>query len=337
SGLDSVTLTTLIKYHIRQNDLRSAQHVLQAMVEAGMVPDSRAYVLLLSGSIRKKDISAGLQTLRVMRTHSGLYPDAKAWKGLLRCAMELEKSVPTEQQQASRPSAFNGGFQATDGGIPNKDLLQRRPHESPVLMVLHELATVMDEIGRARYSPIYSTGMGDEGRKQYLLGILTSSWLSLPSKEKEEQSSKVLNAKVKGKNSLLRRLLDHFLQPILSETDSEGAISSSLSSSSSLPRWTETKEDVLERCQQAIRLVQLVESSGIELGPSWKWDVIVSRVQRLTGQDAAGIVKELSRFTGEAVAVGGAAESEDGRNGSRAEARAGTKRSKIQPRKEKEA
>jgi pentatricopeptide repeat protein len=329
--------TTLIKYHIRQNDLRSAQHVLQVMVEAGVVPDSRAYILLLSGSIRKKDISAGLETLRAMRTHSGLYPDAKAWKGLLRCAMELEKSVPTEHQQSSSPSAFNGGFQATNSSVFDKSLLQRRPRESPVAMVLHELTIVMDELGRAQYSPILSTEMRDEGRKQYLSGILTSAWLSLPSKEADDQSSKALNAQFKGKNSLLRRLLDHFLQPVISETGPEGAISSSLSSLSSLPRASETKEDVLKRCQQAIHLVQLVESSGIELGPEWKWDVVVSRIRRLTGQDAAEIVKELSRFAGEAAVVGGAAELEDGVERSKAKAKARAKRSKSRPRKEREA
>ncbi|KAF9911663.1 hypothetical protein EC991_002781 [Linnemannia zychae] len=336
SGLDSVTLTTLIKYHIRQNDLRSAQHVLQAMVEAGMVPDSRAYVLLLSGSIRNKDIPAGLETLRAMRTHSGLYPDAKAWKGLLRCAMELEKPVSTEQKQVNHPSVFNGGFQVTDGGISNKNLLQSQSRESPVSMVLNELNTVMGEIGRARYSPIHSTNTRDEDMKQYLSGILTSSWLSLPSKEKEEQIPKSWNVEVKGKNSLLRRLLDHFLQPVLPKSDSEGATLSSSSSSSSLSRWRETKEEVLERCQHAIQLVQLVESSGIDLGPEWKRDVVVSRVQRLTGRDAAGIVKELSRFAGEVAVVGDTVKTEDSRSGPKAKVRAGTKRSDSQSHKGKE-
>ncbi|KAG0278026.1 hypothetical protein BGZ95_004864 [Linnemannia exigua] len=335
SGLDSVTLTTLIKYHIRQNDLRSAQHVLQAMVDAGMVPDSRAYVLLLSGSIRKRDITAGLETLRAMRTQSGLYPDAKAWKGLLRCAMELEKPSQADQQQHLHPSAFNGGFQALEGRIPIKDPPQCRSRETHVALVLQELATVIDELGRVRYSPIHSTNAAgaDETRKRYLLGILTSSWLSLPSSGVEEQSPRMLNTEVKGKNSLLRRLLDHFLQPAFSETvGSAGALSLS-SSSSSLLQWTETKEDVLERCQQAIWLVRLVESSGIELGPKWKWDVVVRRIQKLTGQDSAVIVKELSRYAD----VDGAVELEDGRSGSGAKARTGTRSSKSQPRKGKEA
>ncbi|KAG0375037.1 hypothetical protein BGX24_009612 [Mortierella sp. AD032] len=262
SGLDSVTLTTLIKYHIRQNDLRSAQHVLQAMVDAGMVPDSRAYVLLLSGSIRKGDITAGLETLRAMRTQSGLYPDAKAWKGLL--------------------------------------------------------------------SPIHSTNVAgvDEARKQYLSGILTSSWLSLPSKEAEEKSPGMLNTEVKGKNGLLRRLLDHFLRPAHSEL----AGSADTISLSSLPQLTETKEDVFERCQQAIWLVRLVESAGIALGPEWKWDVVVRRIQRLTGQDTAVIVKKLSKSAD----VDGAVESEYGLSTSGAKAGTEIRRSKRWSRKGKE-
>ncbi|KAF8940257.1 hypothetical protein BGZ47_007814 [Haplosporangium gracile] len=298
SGLDSVTLTTLIKYHIRRNDLRSAQHVVQAMVEAGMVPDSRAYVLLLSGSIRKEDIPAGLETLRAMRTHSGLYPDAKAWKGLLRCAMELEKSSQSDQQLISRPSAFDGGFQELDGGN-FKDIQRHQSREGPVSLILQELITVMDEMERAQYSPIHWSDMAKSGdaRKQYLSSILTSTWISSSSKEEEEEGdaegSKVLNADIKGKNSLLKRLLDHYLQPATLE--STFSCASLSSSSSSLPRHVETKEDILERCQQAIRLVRLVESCGIELGPQWKWDVVVRRVRELTGQDASAIAKELSR------------------------------------------
>ncbi|KAH7047051.1 hypothetical protein BKA57DRAFT_60744 [Linnemannia elongata] len=303
SGLDSVTLTTLIKYHIRQNDLRSAQHVVKAMVEAGMVPDSRAYVLLLSGSIRKGDIPAGLETLRAMRTQSGLYPDAKAWKGLLRCAMELEKPLQSDPQLISRPSAFDGGFQGPDGGN-SKDLQHRRPRESHLSLVLQELATVMDEMERTRYSPIRSSDMtgSDDARKQYLSGILTSAWISSPRKDEEEErddeSSRVLSADVKGKNSLLRRLLDHYLQPAVVESGSSSIL---LSSSSSLPRYSETEEDILERCQHAIRLVRMVESCGIELGPQWKWDVVVRRVRELTGRDASAIAKELTRSTKEMV------------------------------------
>ncbi|KAK3822509.1 MAG: hypothetical protein JOS17DRAFT_777284 [Linnemannia elongata] len=299
SGLDSVTLTTLIKYHIRQNDLRSAQHVVQAMVEAGMVPDSRAYVLLLSGSIRKGDITAGLETLRAMRTQSGLYPDAKAWKGLLRCAMELEKPLQSDHQLISRPSAFDGGFQGPNDGNSN-DLQHRRPREGHLSLVIQELATVMDEMERTRYSPIRSSDMAgsDDARKQYLTGILTSAWISSPRKDEEEEwddeSSRVLSADVKGKNSLLRRLLDHYLQPAVVEN---GSSSASLSLSSSLPLCSETKEDILERCQHAIRLVRLVESCGIELGPQWRWDVVVRRVRELTGRDASVIAKELSRST----------------------------------------
>ncbi|KAF9130512.1 hypothetical protein BGX30_013470 [Mortierella sp. GBA39] len=301
SGLDSVTLTTLIKYHIRQNDLRSAQHVVQAMVEAGMVPDNRAYVLLLSGSIRKGDIPAGLETLRAMRTQSGLYPDAKAWKGLLRCAMELEKPLQSDHQLISRPSAFDGGFQAPDDGN-SKNLQYRRPREDHVSLVIQELATVMDEMERTRYSPIRSPDMAgsDDARKQYLSGILTSAWISSPRKDEEEvrddESSRVLSADVKGKNSLLRRLLDHYLQPAVVES---GSSSAPLSLPSSLPRCPETKEDILERCQHAIRLVRLVESCGIEVGPQWKWDVVVRRVRELTGRDASAIAKELSRSTKE--------------------------------------
>lgn len=296
SGLDSVTLTTLIKYHIRQNDLRSAQHVVQAMVEARMVPDSRAYVLLLSGSIRKRDVPAGLETLRAMRTHSGLYPDAKAWKGLLRCAMELERSSQLDQQPISHPSAFDGGFQEPDdGNSKSLQLCRPRPQEGPVSLLLQELAIVVDEMEQAQYSPIHSSDMTRsdiDARKQYLSRILTSAWVSSPSKE--EDVEKCPNADIKGKNSLLRRLLDHYLQPATLESTSSNA---SLPSSSSLPPCSENKEDVLERCQQAIQLVRLVESSGIELGPQWKWDVVVRRIRELTGRDASVIAMELSRST----------------------------------------
>ncbi|KAF9545768.1 hypothetical protein EC957_010516 [Mortierella hygrophila] len=331
SGLDSVTLTTLIKYHIRQNDLRSAQHVVQAMVEAGMVPDSRAYVLLLSGSIRKGDIPAGLETLRAMRTQSGLYPDAKAWKGLLRCAMELEKPLQLDHQLISRPSAFDGGFQVPDDGN-SKDPQFRRPREGHVSLVIQELATVMDEMERTRYSPIRSPDMSgsDDARKQYLSGILTSAWISSPRKdavkERGDESSRVLSADVKGKNSLLRRLLDHYLQPPVVES---GSSSGPLSLPSSLPRCPETKEDILERCQHAIRLVRLVESCGIELGPQWKWDVVVRRVRELTGRDASAIAKELSRSTKE-MANGSL---EGGREEFRV--KPGPRRSRSQPRTEK--
>jgi hypothetical protein len=195
--------------------------------------------------------------------------------------MELERPSQLDPQLISRPSAFDGGFQEPDD-VNSKSPQLRRPQEGPVSLLLQELATVMDEMERAQYSPIHTTDIprtDDDARKQYLSGILTSAWMSSLGEE-EEEVERYLNADVKGKNSLLRRLLNHYLQPATLENTSKAF---------------ETREDVLDRCQQAIRLVQLVESCGIELGPQWKWDVVVRRIRDLTGRDASVVAMELSR------------------------------------------
>ncbi|KAF9927208.1 hypothetical protein FBU30_003424 [Linnemannia zychae] len=311
SGLNNVAFTTLIKYHIRQNDLRSAQHVVQAMKEAEMALDNRAYVLLLSGSIKNRDIYAGLNTLRMMRAHSNIYPDAKAWKGLLRCALELQN-----------PMQPTGRYQASDDGIVHS-LSPNRPRDDPVFLVLKELSTVLDDIEQSGNDPIFrSTGIAESNRskQQYLSNILTSSWIALPDKRKYSRwELEILNPEVKGKRSLLKRLLDHFLRPAISE--SSGSLISS--SSAPLSPRMESKEDILERCRHAMWLIRLVESSGIELGPEWKEDVVVRSVQKLTGQSEEAIEKEMS--------VEGAVRSESSQSKPRIKSRTRT-RAKVRAR-----
>ncbi|KAF9986132.1 hypothetical protein BGZ65_008689 [Modicella reniformis] len=237
-GLDGVTLTTLIKYHARQNDTSSAQELFRLMVEAGVVPDSRVYVLFLGASIRTQDIATGIWTLRAMRIHSGVLPDAKAWKGLLRCALELEMESERQQHVQSRlkgryqqsrkvrldessPSELFPGMES--GRSPPEELSQSLKEEGPVITVLKELESVLFDIGTNRVNPALS--IGDHAgmtTKKYMHGILTSSWVPLSDKnysdsghagsEVKNGRRQPLNIEVKGKNSLLRRLLNHLLR-----------------------------------------------------------------------------------------------------------------------------
>ncbi|KAF8981854.1 hypothetical protein BGZ46_002200 [Entomortierella lignicola] len=299
-GLDAVTLTTLIKYHTRQNDTASAQDLVQLMVQAGFVPDNRVYVLLLAASIRKQDIAIGLETVQAMRAYSKIFPDGKAWKGLLRCALELEScpSSKGNRQQVNQPSSGSSSSspQENSQSIAN-DTIQDQQREQPVISVLKELSKVLDEIEAE------ATLNGKQGHlvsKEYLLKILMSSWISLSEGNMNEVSksdageansgSIIQNPEVKGKNGLLRRLLNHMLR-VQGGSRRRGR----MSKKEQQPRDAnlESALEIEQRCEHAIWLVRLVESHGIELGQRWKWDVVIPRIQSLTGQKPAVIMKQL--------------------------------------------
>jgi len=324
-GMDSVTLTTLIKYHTRHNDLRSAQEIFRLMVEAGIVPDNRVYVLLLGTSIRTQDVASGLSTLRAMRVHSGRFPDSKAWKGLLRCAMDLEMGMDRRLRVPPRFKKWYQQGERVETSTVNIESQQRIPEslkgtlqESPVVTVLLELESVLLDIKRSRMDSANSIG-GHAGTaaKEYLNGILTSSWLTLShmddaaggniKSEGESNRMRRQNSEIKGKNGLLRRLLNHLLRaPSVHRGGSAQAGHQLSPSSYSLDVGTEippsqqpkavegpTMLETEQRCEHAIRLVRLVESVGIELGTRWKNDVVVSRIRSLTGWEPILIMKRL--------------------------------------------
>ncbi|KAI1319276.1 hypothetical protein EDD11_004413 [Mortierella claussenii] len=301
-GVNAVTMTTLIKFHTRKGDLRSAQDLLQLMAQVGFVPDRRAYILLLGASIRKQDVATGLETIRAMRTLSKELPDAKAWKGLLRVAMEMETSRKLLMSQT------------------------KQQQQKPVIHVLKELAVVLDEIERTRKNavvlatgPLGSTAAKETGRggtdraegkdgvrhstRDYLREVLTSSWISTSSSSQSLEN----NNQVKGRNGLLRRLLNHLLrEPYVMSDIPEGRQSQEeevlrtcagthVDPGLVADRTEESRDEIKQRCKQAIWLVRLVEDSGIGLGSRWKLDVVVPMIQALTGQqDPDAIVRQLS-------------------------------------------
>ncbi|KAF8938664.1 hypothetical protein BGZ58_000402 [Dissophora ornata] len=328
-GLDAVTLTTLIKYHTRKNDLDSAQDILRLMVQAGAVPDSRVYAMLLATCIRKWDIASGISTLRAMRVHSNELPDAKAWKGLLRCALELELAKASSSAQRRRRRGL-----LSEGGASSGSQKKQREGAGAVMLVLQELSSVLDEIERAkRVVSVGPRAAGSGGvaanvvpkvdsslaARDYLYRILTTSWLSVSSSKddgtdnySDDKSPKTINPEIKGKNGLLRRVLNHLLrEPGTRKTSTVAAAdvkpedADSKDSRDQFPWQTEQQHqqpaiielevEVERRCEQAIWLVRLVEASGIELGPRWKWDVVVKRIQTLTERNPEVIVKQLER------------------------------------------
>ncbi|KAG0033886.1 hypothetical protein BGZ82_005954 [Podila clonocystis] len=305
-ALDPVTFTTLVKYHTRRNNLHVAQEIFETMVQAGFVPDHHVYSLLLSTCIRLQDVSSGLTTVRAMRTHSGLFPDAKAWKGLLRCAMEVEQREMVTSK-SSQVASFDSCPKDASG---------------PVMSVLSELSQVISELSRAQsmsrlpLSLSAASGVrkaatrGGEERmeedggheeqdepsqlllssdlsKEYLMRILTSSWISLPKGNRREESERMKNMEVKRGTGLLRRLFDHILpeeQPL--QDDKTGV------QASKKPAPTREQE---ERMAHAIWLVHFVESCGIELGGVWRWATVGSRVQKLTGEEAWQVRRKLTK------------------------------------------
>ncbi|KAG0243315.1 hypothetical protein BGX31_010908 [Mortierella sp. GBA43] len=332
-GIDGVTLTTLIKYHTGQNDLASAQELLRLMVDSGAVPDSRVYVLLLGASIRTQDIASGLLALRAMRVYSKRLPDAKAWKGLLRCAMALElkserqqhsQRQSTESRQYRRQVQFERSLAPDAGPERTPDgLRQNLEEEGPVVSVLMELESLLFVIRRTGVDSNSVGGHAGTSAKEYLYEILTSSWLTLSDEdassnytrsECESNRKRQRNPEIKGKNGLLRRLLNHLLrEPCTKSAGRAGqarAERSMLSSSSPLDvptavvsspqqqehQWLATRDptpEVERRCEHAISLARLVESSGIELGARWKRDVLVPGIHSLTGWEPALILKQL--------------------------------------------
>lgn len=305
-ALDSVTFTTLVKYHTRRNNLHAAHEIFETMVQAGFVPDHHVYSLLMSTCIRLQDVSSGLTTVRAMRAHSGLFPDAKAWKGLLRCAMELEqREMPSKSAQVA---AF--------------DSRRCKDASRPVMSVLAELSQVICELGGAQSSSMSRPSLSlsqakstrgeermaeEEGReeeqeepsslllpssdlsKEYLMRILTSSWISLPkgsNSHRREENERMKNLEVKGSNGLLKRLFDHIFGP----EEQEQALG--VQTSKQVTMITREQE---ERIDHAIWLVHFVESCGIELGGKWKWAVVGGRVQRLTGEQPWQVRRRLKR------------------------------------------
>ena len=316
-GVDAISLTTVIKHHARQGDLQSARDVFQTMLQAGFIPDGRVYALLLGASIRKKDIAAGLSTIRAMRTHSMLFPDAKAWKGLLRCALDMEKghnvseagehrsrqrSMERTRQEGpvSISSSTHDGSTTTPIGDNGDDVAT----SGLVQSVLQELSLVLLEMRMAGSLPALKP-IGCEstrpdknssmGAKDYLSDILTSSWLSLSDKKARQYGSHlVCNPEVKGHNGLLRRLLDHLLQGSDAKAVSRGrAREEAIEKRGTVSR--ESDLEVQQRCDQAVWLVRMVEANRIDLGDRWKWDVVVRRVHSLTGESTASIVERLNR------------------------------------------
>ncbi|KAF9436257.1 hypothetical protein BGZ76_004462 [Entomortierella beljakovae] len=290
NGIDAVTLTTLIKHHSRQNDIDASMDLLKLMVQAEHVPDIRVYILILSASIRKQDIAAGLEIIQLMRVYSKLFPDAKAWKGLLKCAMNLNIQGLGRKMQSSKDtnSMLSKSQSHHNTGNGSSGTSTTSSIEQPVISVLRELSRVLDEI------EAQASANGKNTRsvsKEYLYKILTSSWLSLPNEKNGDRSeslsndgSIIINADVKGKNGLLRRLLNHILEPSsVSKKKKSGC------------KQVAKESEIEQRSEHAIWLIRLVESHGIELGQQWKRDVIIPRIQLMTQRDPGLIMKQLGR------------------------------------------
>ncbi|KAF9427454.1 hypothetical protein BGZ94_004869 [Podila epigama] len=336
--LDSVTYTTLVKYHTRRNDLFAAQEVFETMIGSGFVPGPAVYSLLLATCIRLQDVSSGLDIIRAMRTQSRLYPDAKAWKGLIRCAIEVEQSERMEnRRQYARLRANMGSSSSSMRSSTGRSfaadaspatLSEPRSEEAtrkaayirdagPVMAVLAELKHVVGELNRTRRSSVslvpllmndrdqdqdqdqdkkatLSASQGSmlcqkmaskELGKEYLLRVFTGAWISHPKStlkkdERHDEIDMISHAEVKGRNGLLRRLVDHFLQSHeMDEVD----------------RPLYGKEDAIARGMRAVWLIRFLESNEIWLGRQWKWIVVGTRVQELTGDDPRDVRLRLKR------------------------------------------
>ncbi|GJJ77885.1 hypothetical protein EMPS_10244 [Entomortierella parvispora] len=312
--LDAVTMTTLIKYHARQDDLRSAQDIFETMIQAGLVPGQHVYVHLIAACIRGRDVESGVSVIRTMRSESGLQADAKAWKGLFRCALELEAQAVAGIRSKSYNSNSRSFYRPSLGDSHHNDS-PKRPQ--PVSIVLQELCTVVEGLLRCSDKDMEAKN-GTNVAHDYLWKVLTSSWITMkgidePPMPLSTKKDSVLSSEVKGRHGLLRRLLDHLLRDAKTKEPkpSKGATEDVLTSPS-IPRRrkhkgfpiseaveskaSEANLDVRQRCEQAIRLVRLVEATGIELGPQWKWDVVIRRIRFLTGEDSASILKRLQPY-----------------------------------------
>jgi hypothetical protein len=124
--------------------------------------------------------------------------------------------------------------------------------------------------------------------KEYLMRILTSSWISLPKGDRREvKNERMKNMEVKGGTGLLKRLFDHILPEEEPLKDKDTAVQSSKK-----PVPTREQE---ERMAHAIWLVHFVESCGIELGGMWRWATVGSRLQKLTGEEAWQVRRKLTK------------------------------------------
>ncbi|KAF9584791.1 hypothetical protein BGW38_005162, partial [Lunasporangiospora selenospora] len=328
--VDVVTFTTLIKLYTNQNDLQSAHEVLLAMVQRGIAPNPVTFVQLLSVCIRVQDAQAGLSIVKLMRTYGarqGL--DAKTWKGLLRTALHQESFTTflnsrKHSLSRARQSSQVVESQLNDGTV--KDQMVPTEDSSPVISVLKELADAVNELGVLQPRPSFDYGMTslDEPEKskqdggmpvsrKYLLDVFSSSWIRAPkpklTKEQQEITGKAKYPELKGKNGLLRRLLDHLLRDnefsgkrvehyefskTRASNSRKGQVKNPQVESMTEIMLSEEQENTEERCRQAVWLLRLFEDSGIELGTRWKADVVGQKIQRLTGWESS-IIQEMIR------------------------------------------
>ncbi|KAG0056550.1 hypothetical protein BGZ83_004573 [Gryganskiella cystojenkinii] len=330
TALDAVTMSTLIKYHTRQNDLQAAEDILEAMVQAGFAPGPHVYVMLMAACIRKRDVPSGVSVIRTMRTTSGMNVDAKAWKGLFRCALDVET------RQSSRGQSKLREITAQHRMIPQTSLCEQIRDEKEentgpvsvklVTMVLQELTVVIEEMKKNSGSKMVVNTQSNLPQ-EYLRKVLTSSWVRLketdgPVVTLSRKGRPIINAEVKGQNGLLRRLLGHLLWdaknsfperrlPVILDSPSiprpgkkqdHCQAGDEQQQGRDLYSKLEKKEtweadDREQRCEQAIQLVRLVESTGIVLGERWKWDVVVHPIASLTGQNPRSVLSRMDPHT----------------------------------------
>ncbi|KAG0348948.1 hypothetical protein BG004_003431 [Podila humilis] len=251
--LDDVAFTTLIKYHTRRNDLHNAQATFNTMVQQRYTPSRHVYSLLLSTCIRLQDIASGVATIRAMREYSKINPDTKAWKGLLRCAMEVE--LYERRQDHFAREQIGGGpgrqafqFPAGKESTPqvhhfhlhSEDIIDAKEERrgQHVISVLNELSQVVQELDMAQsscVSPLLDVTLGKtkeekemkERRqkslpsnmsKEYLKKVLTKEWVTVPGVTQRRvgnryRRKRLNHPEIKGHNGMLKRLLVHFLGP----------------------------------------------------------------------------------------------------------------------------
>ncbi|KAF9974369.1 hypothetical protein BGZ73_002220 [Actinomortierella ambigua] len=319
-GLDQVTLSTLMHYHVERRDVDSADQILRTMTSAGFVPEKSMYFLVLGARIQQHNTLEGLDLLRFMRASSRHKPDSRAWKGLLTCA--IEEQIRRDREQARLRQRGQRSVSTPRGDSHRRQDQQQKPHlqlsgsseeragmestvgtpfaskvshslstptpDSLVVQVLRDLwATVEcleahDALQRLtdKGEPLSTSRQsGRSLQEQYVRDVFaSSSWVTLgPAKTKElaawmqGTSNDMPSCTVemeesnegKGRHGLLRRILDHLLRDVR--------------------RMPPVKQEVEQRCYEALWVVRQVEQHGLSLGGKWKWLVVGRRIEQLTG------------------------------------------------------
>ncbi|KAG0255584.1 hypothetical protein DFQ27_006192 [Actinomortierella ambigua] len=315
-GLDQVTLSTLMSYHVDRDDADSADQILRTMTSAGFVPDKSMYFLVLGARIQQHHTLAGLDLLRFMRMHSRHTPDSRAWKGLLTCAMEEQVRLDREQdrlrRQGRRSVSVQGGNKhhhdqqsrqqqsasleehvgvgPVEGAPLAHKVASNIPSpasESLVVKVLQDLWTTVDRFeSRSILQPLTgnerlpwtSRRRDKSSQEQYVRDVFaSSSWMTL-----DQAETKELAAWMQGGTNNRRSSIVKIVEPNDGK-GRHGLLRRILDHLLRDDRCTPAaRQDVERRCYEALWVVRQVEQHGLSLGDKWKWQVVGRQIERLT-------------------------------------------------------